>query len=143
MRAMRPGQSFDVERLLAPAEAVAAFLDAVDLQPPGIEPVTLETAFGRVLARDAVAEAFYPADRRSTMDGFAVRCSDGVARRRIAGAIRMGQPPPRPLEAGEAMRIPTGGVLPAEADAVVPLEDAAEARRRDRRRRRSRSRASS
>src|SRR5260370_7748253 len=60
------------------------------------------------------------------MDGFAVRSADGTAPRRIAGTIRMGAAPPRALEAGEAMRIPTGGVLPAGADAVLPVEDADE-----------------
>jgi molybdopterin molybdotransferase len=60
------------------------------------------------------------------MDGFAVRSADGTAPRRIAGAIRMGAAPPAALGAGEAMRIPTGGVLPAGADTVVPIEDADE-----------------
>src|SRR5579884_2213246 len=124
MRAMRPGETFDLDRLLAPAEAVAAYLDAVAPQPLGSERVPLERAFGRILARDALADGWYPADRRSTMDGYAVRSADGGAPRRIAGSIRMGHPPPGRLGAGEAMRIPTGGVLPAEADAVVPLEDA-------------------
>jgi len=92
----------------------------------GTERVPLESAFGRILAYDAVADAAYPADDRSTMDGFAVRSADGTAPRRIAGTIRMGAAPPRALEAGEAMRIPTGGVLPAGADAVLPVEDADE-----------------
>jgi molybdopterin molybdotransferase len=38
----------------------------------------------------------------------------------------MGAAPPGPLRPGEAMRIPTGGVLPPGADAVVPVEDADE-----------------
>ncbi len=38
----------------------------------------------------------------------------------------MGAAPPGPLHTGEAMRIPTGGVLPPGADAVVPIEDADE-----------------
>ncbi|BDE07103.1 molybdopterin molybdenumtransferase MoeA [Vulcanimicrobium alpinum] len=120
---MRPGEGFDVERLREPAEAVAAYLAAVRPMPPGIERVALADAFGRVLAQDAVAEAFYPADARSTMDGFAVRSTDGTALRRIAGTIRMGAAPPGPVHVGEAMRIPTGGVLPPGADAVVPLEN--------------------
>ncbi|HZO95078.1 MAG TPA: molybdopterin molybdotransferase MoeA [Candidatus Baltobacteraceae bacterium] len=127
MRALRPGATFDVERLLAPAEGVATYLEAVAPRPPGTERVALERAVGRILAADVRADAFYPADRRATMDGFAVRSADGRAARRIVGTIRMGHAPPGPLGAGEAMRIPTGGVLPAEADAVVPVEDAAEA----------------
>jgi molybdopterin molybdotransferase len=38
----------------------------------------------------------------------------------------MGHAPPGPLRPGEAMRIPTGGVLPPGADAVLPVEDASE-----------------
>ena len=124
MRALRPGATFETERLLAPAEAVAAYLATVPLHPLGVERVALEAAFGRILAGDAVADAAYPADRRSTMDGFAVRSADGAAPRRIIGAIRMGHAPPGPLGPGEAMRIPTGGVLPEGADAVIPVEDA-------------------
>jgi molybdenum cofactor synthesis domain-containing protein len=126
MRALRPGATFEIDRLSAPAEAVAAYLRVVAPRPVGTEPVPLEAAFGRVLARDAVAETHYPGDDRSTMDGFAVRSADGVAPRRIVATIRMGQPPPAALAPLEAMRIPTGGVLPVGADAVVPVEDAQE-----------------
>jgi molybdenum cofactor synthesis domain-containing protein len=127
MRALQPGETFDAERLRGPAEAVAAYLAAVGPGPRGVERVPLAAALGRVLAGDAVADAAYPADNRSTMDGFAVRSADGAAPRRIVGTVRMGAAPPAPLAAGEAMRIPTGGVLPAGADAVVPVEDADEA----------------
>ncbi|HTD38508.1 MAG TPA: molybdopterin molybdotransferase MoeA [Candidatus Limnocylindrales bacterium] len=126
MRALRPGATFETDQLLAPGEAIAAYLRAVPLRPLGIERVALGAAFGRILARDAVADAAYPADHRSTMDGFAVRSADGVAPRRITGTVRMGHAPPGPLGAGEAMRIPTGGVLPDGADAVIPIEDAEE-----------------
>ncbi len=123
MRALRPGATFETERLLAPAEALGVYRAAVAVGPCGTERVALQCAFGRILARDAVADGAYPADDRSTMDGFAVRSADGAAPRRITGTIRMGAAPPGPLGAGEAMRIPTGGVLPAGADAVLPVED--------------------
>jgi molybdenum cofactor synthesis domain-containing protein len=126
MRAMRPGAAFDADLLLAPDVAIAAYLTAVKPVPLGIERVALADAFARILARDAVAAGPYPADDRSTMDGFAVRSQDGAATRRIAGAIRMGAAPPAVLGADEALRIPTGGVLPAGADAVIPLEDVLE-----------------
>jgi molybdenum cofactor synthesis domain-containing protein len=126
MRALRPGATFEIQRLLAPAEALAEYLGAVPLRPLGTERVGLDAAFGRILAHDAIAETHYPADDRSTMDGFAVRSCDGDAPRRIVGTIRMGHAPPGPLRPGEAMRIPTGGVLPPGADAVLPVEDATE-----------------
>ena len=123
MRALRPGATFDPDQLLAPDDAVATYLAAVEPQPLGTQTVALADAFGRILAADAVADAAYPADDRSTMDGFAVRSADGTNPRRIAGAVLMGRPPPGPLGPNEAMRIPTGGVLPQGADAVIPVED--------------------
>ncbi|HKV43768.1 MAG TPA: gephyrin-like molybdotransferase Glp, partial [bacterium] len=66
---------------------------------------------------------------KSTVDGYAVRAADtaGVAdgrpaRLAIAGEVRMGEPPTFAVEAGRAARIPTGGMLPPGADAVVMLE---------------------
>jgi molybdopterin molybdotransferase len=126
MRALVPGTTFETERLSTPAAAVATYLDAVRPAPRGTELVPLAGAFGRILAAAAVADADYPAHDRSTMDGFAVRSADGTAPRGIAGAIRMGAAPPGSLGPGEAMRIPTGGVLPEGADAVLPVEDAVE-----------------
>ena len=126
MRALQPGATFETDRLLAPAEALETYFAAVPARPRGIERVGLDAAFGRILARDAVAGGPYPADDRSTMDGFAVRSADGSSPRRITGTIRMGAAPPGRLGPGEAMRIPTGGVLPPDADAVVPIEDGQE-----------------
>jgi molybdopterin molybdotransferase len=123
---LKPGEGFDVEQLLTPAEARAAYFAAVTIAPPGIERVGLAEATGRILAAAAVADTDYPADSRSTMDGFALVAADGLGARRITGEVRMGHAPPGPLGANEAMRIPTGGVLPAGADAVVPVEDTVE-----------------
>jgi molybdenum cofactor synthesis domain-containing protein len=123
---MRTGETFETERLMEPGAGVAAYLATVAPQPPGIEHVALDAAVGRILAADQHAESPYPADARSTMDGFVVRSADGIVPRRIVGAIRMGHAPPGPLHPGEAMRIPTGGVVPPGADAVVPVEDAEE-----------------
>ncbi len=126
MRALVPGTTFETERLYAPDAAVAAYLDAVRPAPRGTELVPLAGAFGRILAAPAAAQADYPAHDRSTMDGFAVRSADGSSARRITATIRMGSAPPGALAPGEAMRIPTGGVLPDGADAVLPVEDAVE-----------------
>ena len=124
MRALQPGRTFEHDQLPPPGDGVAAYLAAVRLGPTGREHVGLEAAYGRILAVDLAAEAPFPAEDRSTMDGFAVRSADGVQPRRITGTVRMGAPAQAPLGDGEAMRIPTGGVLPDGADAVVPLEDA-------------------
>ncbi|MFZ1124069.1 MAG: gephyrin-like molybdotransferase Glp [Candidatus Baltobacteraceae bacterium] len=113
------------EDLLAPEQAVLLFLARASLGPPGSERVPLDAAGGRILAEDAIAGEDYPPHARATMDGFAVASGAGRAARAIAGEILMGQAPPAPLRPEQALRIPTGGVLPDGADAVVPLEDAA------------------
>jgi molybdenum cofactor synthesis domain-containing protein len=125
-QALLPGATFEHKGLLAPQQALSAYAAAVRLGPPGIESVPLAAAFGRILAVDAVAREEFPPQARSTMDGFAVRSADGSKPRRLAGEVRMGRPAPGALGDGEAMRIPTGGSLPAGADAVVPIEDAQE-----------------
>ena len=56
------------------------------------------------------------------MDGFAVRAADVPGRCRSCSGSRPGRPAERPLEAGEAMEISTGGAVPDGADAVVPIE---------------------
>lgn len=94
------------------------------IAPPPVERVTLETADTRVLAQAVVADADYPGAERSAMDGFAVAAEHTPGALRMCGEVRMGELPP-PLEAGaRAVRIATGGVLPAGADAVVPIEQA-------------------
>ena len=115
-------RGFDVARLLAPAQALTVYFAGVAVAPPGSETVSLDDAFGRVLARAAVAQEDHPAHARSTMDGFAV-AGEGTLRWRVVGEVRMGAPAPRAIGPGEALRIPTGGALPAGADAVVPQED--------------------
>ncbi len=94
------------------------------------ERVPIERAYGRVLAEPAVATTDVPPFPSSAMDGFAVRAADTEpppVRLAVVGRVAAGNPQSRALEAGEAMAISTGGVVPAGADAVVPLELAHEA----------------
>jgi molybdopterin molybdotransferase len=94
-------------------------------RPLGRERVRVVDAVGRVLARDVRAPMDVPHFTRSYMDGFAVRAADtraDGARLRITATIEMGKPARRRLRPGEAQRIPTGGMLPAGADAVVMVE---------------------
>lgn len=110
--------------LLAPEQALTLFFGGAGLRRPNAERVPLAQASGRILAERICSDAAYPAQARSAMDGFAVRASDVPGTLRITGEIRMGHPAQVPLESGSAMRVPTGGVLPPGADAVVPVEDA-------------------
>lgn len=97
------------------------------------ERIDVAAAAGRVLARDVRTTLDLPHFARSYMDGFAVRARDTAgatvdrpARLRVVGSVAMGHPVDTRLAAGECMRIPTGGMLPAGADAVVMVEHTVE-----------------
>jgi molybdopterin molybdotransferase len=120
---LEKASGFEEARLLSPARAIATYFSRAELAPPRREIVAIEAAFGRILASDAVAREDHPSHARSTMDGFAFAAGDAPQRLRIVGEVRMGEAPARRLEPGEALRIPTGGALPAGADCVVPQED--------------------
>jgi molybdopterin molybdotransferase len=90
----------------------------------GAEEVPTGEAAGRVLVAPALAAVDLPPFPNSSMDGFAVRASDIPGTLTVVGAIAAGHPAAATLAAGQAMGISTGGVVPAGADAVVPIEDA-------------------
>jgi molybdopterin molybdotransferase len=106
--------------LLSLEEALKRILERVT--PLGPEQVPLGAAAGRVLAEDARAAVDLPPFPSSAMDGFAVRSEDTPGRLPVVARIAAGLPAPRGLDAGEAMGIATGGVVPAGADSVIPLE---------------------
>ena len=112
---------------LVTVRAALVALDAAAVSPR-IESVGLPDADGRVLAADIAADRDYPPFDKSLMDGYAVRSADvgraGVALR-CTGEVAAGAASARPLAAGECVAIMTGAPLPAEADAVVPIEKAA------------------
>jgi len=108
----------------ASAEIFAAF------DPVGTERVALLEALGRFSAEPVLARYPLPSFDQSAMDGYAVRASE-IAHADAAspvtlpcvGESRAGGFPPSPLSPGSAMRIFTGAMLPAGADAVVLQED--------------------
>jgi molybdopterin molybdotransferase len=95
---------------------------------PRIEQVSLYTAFGRVLAEDVYASEDVPGFNRSTVDGYAVRAQDTFGASEsmpsfldIVGTIDMGKEAGS-IAATQAKYIPTGGMLPDGADAIVMIE---------------------
>lgn len=99
------------------------------------ERVPLWQAAGRRLAEAVIATADWPPFARSGMDGFAVRSTDTAlatpgepARLRVVDAVAAGGLAAANVEPGTAVRIMTGGAVPAGADAVVMLEQTADAR---------------
>ncbi|MDX1649539.1 MAG: molybdopterin biosynthesis protein [Myxococcota bacterium] len=111
-------------------EAERRWRGAIRVAPLDPEPVPLPDALGRVLAEDVRAEVDVPGFDRSNMDGFAVRASDTFGAEEeapvrlslLAETIPTGVAPKGEVEAGSAMTIATGGMLPRGADAVVPVE---------------------
>jgi molybdopterin molybdotransferase len=109
-------------------------LDLYDRFPPvGEETVELAEAGGRVLAGPIAAPEEVPGFLRASMDGYAVRAQDTFGASvgapqylDLKGEVPMGAAPSRGVGGGEALRVATGGMLPAGADAVVMLEYTAE-----------------
>ena len=92
----------------------------------GTERIDARTALGRVCAQEVLAEDDVPHFFRSNMDGFAVRAEDtaGAAegssvRMKVAGQVAMGAAADVEVGAGQAVRISTGGMMPAGANAVA------------------------
>lgn len=114
---------FRTDALLAPEQALTLYFAHAQLRSPQTEYVQLDHALRRVLAEAIVSDAAYPAAPRSAMDGFAVRSADTPGRLSLAGEIRIGHAWTGEFAQNSAVRIPTGGVVPEGADAVVPIED--------------------
>jgi molybdopterin molybdotransferase len=110
--------------LLPVAEALARVLDGVAPLPG--EQVAVADCHGRVLAADLAALRTQPPDALSAMDGYAARAQDvatAPARLRVIGEVAAGRPFEGRVGVGEAVRIFTGGVLPAGADTIVIQEN--------------------
>ena len=83
-----------------------------------------------MLAEDTTALLTLPPWDNSAMDGFAVRSADvGTATPerpvtlRVIGEVAAGHEPAASVEAGTAVRMLTGAMVPPGADAVVKVED--------------------
>jgi molybdopterin molybdotransferase len=122
-KALLSATGFATESLLAPADALAAYFARVRSETPATERVARDDARGRVLASDISADQDYPAAMRSSMDGYAIASEWSPGEFSVVGDVRMGESGSPLLERRQTVRIPTGGVLPAGADAVVPIED--------------------
>jgi molybdopterin molybdotransferase len=103
-------------------EARRQLLDGI--VPGPVERLPIGDCGGRTLAENIVAERAQPPDPVSAMDGYAVREEDGRAGAalRMIGEAPAGAPFEGKLIPGTAVRIATGGVVPAGADRVVMQE---------------------
>lgn len=94
-----------------------------------MEEISILDALGRVLAQDVYAPIDLPEFHRSTVDGYAVLSKDtfGVSESlpnflEVVGKVEMGEETELYVESGKAVYVPTGGMIPKGADAVVMIE---------------------
>lgn len=108
-------------------QKIMPFLQEKNLET---ENIGLNNALGRILADDIFSPINLPPFSRSTVDGYAVKAADTAGASDsmptyldIIGSVQMGQQTELELESGQAAAIPTGGMLPQKADAVLMIEN--------------------
>jgi len=113
--------------LASPAEAEET-IASLDLSP-GPTFVPLAEARGRVLVERIDADIDVPGFDRSNLDGYALRAREtfeadeaSPAELRVVDTVHAGEAPEVEVGNGEAVQISTGAVMPAGADAMVPVE---------------------
>ncbi|MHA2175177.1 MAG: molybdopterin molybdotransferase MoeA [Candidatus Hodarchaeales archaeon] len=84
----------------------------------------------KILRIDIQSSRNVPFFSRSAMDGFAVRAEDTVSASsenpvtlEVINEQKIGHQPKTKVEKGTAVKIPTGGVMPQGANAVIKIED--------------------
>jgi len=93
----------------------------------GIEDVSLIDSFGRILAHDAISPLPLPPFDNSAMDGYLLCTRDltgnGPWSLAVLGRIAAGDAGKVTPQAGTALRILTGAIVPTGFDAVIMQED--------------------
>lgn len=92
--------------------------------PLGSQTLGIEAALGRFLANDMVARRTRPPADLSAMDGYAVRHDELVGPWQVMGESAAGYPYAGDLNAGEAVRISTGALMPVGSGAILLQENA-------------------
>lgn len=106
-------------------------LDIIESNQPQLltTDMSLHDALDRVLTSDIAATESLPRCTNSAMDGYAVCYEDfetategETVNLKVIGESSAGRPFHREVQAGEAVRINTGAMMPAGSDTVVPVE---------------------
>jgi molybdopterin molybdotransferase len=111
------------ERMIPVEEAQERVLAEVDLL--GTEQAAFTEAHGRVLREDVYARADVPQGDNTAMDGYAVRAGDiagAPVMLRVIENLPAGTVAAKRVEAGTAIRIMTGALMPDGADTVAHVE---------------------
>ena len=110
-------------------EARKKILDRARVWKVPSERIKIEEAADRTLADDMYSPCDIPGFDRATVDGYAVVASDTAGAGEsipvflsLVGEVAMGEETALCLQPGQCASVPTGGMLPKGADAVVMLE---------------------
>ncbi|MFL6555724.1 MAG: gephyrin-like molybdotransferase Glp, partial [Bacillus sp. (in: firmicutes)] len=89
----------------------------------------LDEALHYILAEQVIAKENVPSFDRSTVDGYAVRAKDTYGSSEsipgfltVTGEVKMGEVPIVKAGPGNAVYVPTGGMLPDGSDSVIMIE---------------------
>jgi molybdopterin molybdotransferase len=96
---------------------------------PHKEVRVLEEALHYILAEPVVAKENVPSFDRSTVDGYAVKAKDTYGSSEsmpgfltVTGEVKMGEVPHSVVGPGNAVYVPTGGMMPSGSDSVIMIE---------------------
>ena len=110
-------------------EAYEKLLNAAEQIDLKTRLIPLTDAEGKILSEDIAAAYSVPDFRRSTVDGYAVRAADTQGAGdsipcflQVVGDVSIGTSAEGAIESGQCMYVPTGGMLPEGADAMVMVE---------------------
>jgi molybdopterin molybdotransferase len=110
-------------------EETFQFIDELIPAAKKTEVRKLENALHYILAEPIIAAENVPGFDRSTVDGYAVRASDTYGSSEsmpgfltMIGEVKMGEIASKPVGQGQAIYVPTGGMLPPKSDSVIMIE---------------------
>ncbi|MFP7298538.1 gephyrin-like molybdotransferase Glp [Neobacillus niacini] len=90
---------------------------------------SLEEALHYITAQSVTAKENVPGFDRSTVDGYAVKAKDTYGSSdsmpgflNVVGEVAMGEGAALPVGPGEAVYVPTGGMIPKGSDSVIMIE---------------------
>ncbi len=117
---------FKVDLLEEAQEKLLSFMARIPVRE---ETVPLTKAYGLLLAQEITAPEDVPKFSRSAVDGYAVIASDTYGASdtiptflTLVEEVFMGQPAKASIEHGQCAYVPTGGMIPKGADAMVMVE---------------------
>ena len=111
--------------MISVSDAITLLLEHRSSRP--VITMALKSCLGAILAKDIKAKITLPPLAASAMDGYAVKLSDvrkAGAKLIVIGESPAGHPFEGTVNAGEAVRIFTGGAVPKGADHIVIQENA-------------------